>query len=41
VSYYGSKDTLVISSFLDASKAFDKTNLLFANLIKCMCLCVY
>ena len=36
VSYYVSKDTPVFSAFLDASKAFDRTNhnLLFATLIK-------
>ena len=36
VSYYVTKDTSVFSAFLDASKAFHRTNhnLLFAKLIK-------
>ena len=36
VSYYVNKDTPVFSAFLDASKAFDRTNhnLLLATLIK-------
>jgi len=36
VSYYVKKDTLVVSAFLGASKAFDRTNhsLLFAKLTK-------